>query len=45
MDLSEETQIGGTRVFRMGHLKGLEAAGGCMGSLNVVRDPDSWSQV
>lgn len=38
----EETQIGGTRVLRMGHLKGLEAEGGSIRTLNVVREWGLW---
>lgn len=45
MDLSEETRIGGTWVLRMGHLKAFAAGGGCMVTLNIVREPDSWFQV
>lgn len=41
MDLSEETQTGDTWVLRMGRLKAFEAGGGCMVTLNIVREPDS----
>lgn len=42
VDALEETQIEGTRVFRMGHLKGLEAEGGSIRTLNVVRKRGLW---
>lgn len=45
VDFSEETRIGCTGGFRMGHLKGLAAGGGPVGTLNAVREWSSWLQV